>query len=1255
MAGLQLPQLRLSLDPLSFMNAPSYGGRVRSFIPDPTPEEEQSLLGHTIGALQYLGETLDKPGAAARGALVGDWGQLANLIPFSDTLGITDPNKRVSGRDVLERAGLAPKNEEGLDRWDVAGLAAEIALDPMIWISGPTRALTGAGKAAVEASRGLAKGRTVTEAANALASLSEASKAAQAAPSLASSVKAMYNLKNAPIMGLNPAQRLSEMEQGLRGVTSISAPWPLNQLPFLKDKALVLGAGQGTAAKWMQSAYRNAWYGAWSPLRPLRSIFSGELKGLLGADRQIAQDVSNSFAANLHALITDVMPQKIAKDKELAGYYNTLKQFHVNAGDDLGAPMWDDFSLYLMNQNKAFGDAAHMTKEQVKSLFNVPVDDIEKMELLNKFTDQWDEVMHAATDLTKDPMYRAYLDFGGKGSELDDNFAAHFPHFRPKDARLRKSWDAMGVIRQLQTNFGYATRRKDPLRDVPGASLTIQRMSTDASLVGTKHLSAEERLARETAMKEWLVANTEWGMANRTGDNALAVPQMPHEVPRSIDELSSADLTHEYVWKRYFKPQMDQMFGTQNGIPANAFVKALDDEGEAIRKPLTEVFADVRDKKLPEMVDYFSKIPKEAADGLLKNGLFSSSYLDSHSDYLHNLADSMSNLLTIHNIIHKTAKEGDSGLSVAELWSRIVTPKGRPALDARGLKRWAINHAAMNGVELSDVDDDIFKAFLRGDIDPVKRGPGTTMIQYGQVAGDDTTTVQKEAAQKIMDYTMSQKVPERMLKTLNAYISVDSPKERGAIAEAIHSFTSWWKAGQTAGVLLPNISFQVRNRLDGLWRNLTQAGKDTYSSLDLHDATKQFKKWARGNKDVPLAAFFQEAFDNEIMGQKTRMIGETAGSAGREAEGPVTIADLFSPVKRVMSKEGRYEGWRNPFNVRGTGTARKLAEKAGVQPGEVPQFFMAEVGDKAYALVEQLNRIPVFAALRKNGWNISQAKDFTDAVQFDYSKISPLMRKAKDLIPFGSFIGRNLPFVAENIINAPGSAYSQTIRGIEWMRKASSSYVPSFLREKSGFRWPFGEYGDEEAPFVYSLGLSVEGVNPFVFQDYGPLKGAPDLTTTGARLFSQTNPLLTGAYKLISNRDPYSGRDVGDMEGILGLTGPAATMTSMLPTRVIRDAMMWTDSRKGLGVKALDYLSGAKIGSYNLQKWKERDLRDALMQWLQQKPFVRVMETPYVPKENRGKVSAETLRELSLYGKVAQKYAKEVIKEKNRRQQKEAG
>jgi hypothetical protein len=101
-----------------------------------------------LDALGWVGESLGKPGAAVRGLLAGRPDQLMNLVPFSDTMGLTDPSQRTSGRDLLRQWGAIGQD----DNWGnfAGGMALEAATDPLTYAGGwlAKQAMGGAGKAA---------------------------------------------------------------------------------------------------------------------------------------------------------------------------------------------------------------------------------------------------------------------------------------------------------------------------------------------------------------------------------------------------------------------------------------------------------------------------------------------------------------------------------------------------------------------------------------------------------------------------------------------------------------------------------------------------------------------------------------------------------------------------------------------------------------------------------------------------------------------------------------------------------------------------------------------------------------------------------------------------------------------------------------------------------------------------------------------------------------------------------------------------
>lgn len=110
----------------------------RAKIPELAPEEEESLVRsiarRAVGPITTISNVLDTPGAAVRSILAGE-----NPLP-----GIVDAERRVSGRQLLERAGILAPNRAGLDVGDVAGTAAEIVFNPLTYLN-PMGGLTRGG------------------------------------------------------------------------------------------------------------------------------------------------------------------------------------------------------------------------------------------------------------------------------------------------------------------------------------------------------------------------------------------------------------------------------------------------------------------------------------------------------------------------------------------------------------------------------------------------------------------------------------------------------------------------------------------------------------------------------------------------------------------------------------------------------------------------------------------------------------------------------------------------------------------------------------------------------------------------------------------------------------------------------------------------------------------------------------------------------------------------------------------------------
>jgi hypothetical protein len=121
-------------------------------------ETEKSLLrdigGVATGGLSMFGSALDLPGSMVRDTLSLFGNNPQN--PFDQLLTPFSPDNRISGRDLMRSYGMVGNK----DTWGnfATGLAAEMALDPLTYLTlGGSAVLTGAGKGA-KAGGTLAKG-----------------------------------------------------------------------------------------------------------------------------------------------------------------------------------------------------------------------------------------------------------------------------------------------------------------------------------------------------------------------------------------------------------------------------------------------------------------------------------------------------------------------------------------------------------------------------------------------------------------------------------------------------------------------------------------------------------------------------------------------------------------------------------------------------------------------------------------------------------------------------------------------------------------------------------------------------------------------------------------------------------------------------------------------------------------------------------------------------------------------------------------
>lgn len=247
-------------------------------LPRIEPEEEESLvksLGRkALAPLAMVGNILDVPGSMVRDVLGGN-------NPLDQLATPTTDANRITGRELLRKRGLADERDTTSNF--MAGLGADIALDPLTYLTlGAKSALTGGGRAlravggiedlAQSASR--AAGRTIGPR-EALTSMS-LNEALANVPSRKLNEYLPKLDRYARTQGMQDVAELlrSHGNQPLAGGFTVGVPF---------GEKHVIGAGSDitkSVAKGMDKALEGAAYGRYSaPVRAFRQYFDSRVGG----------------------------------------------------------------------------------------------------------------------------------------------------------------------------------------------------------------------------------------------------------------------------------------------------------------------------------------------------------------------------------------------------------------------------------------------------------------------------------------------------------------------------------------------------------------------------------------------------------------------------------------------------------------------------------------------------------------------------------------------------------------------------------------------------------------------------------------------------------------------------------------------------------------------------------------------------------------------------------------------------------------
>jgi hypothetical protein len=373
-------------------------------------------------------------------------------------------------------------------------------------------------------------------------------------------------------------------------------------------------------------------------------------------------------------------------------------------------------------------------------------------------------------------------------------------------------------------------------------------------------------------------------------------------------------------------------------------------------------------------------------------------------------------------------------------------------------------------------------------------------------------------------------------------------------------------------------------------------------------------------------------YGRDFLAEHPLRMGEAVdiqGTLGRtlDQEPPASLVDaIVTPFNLKTYYKGEAKGtWREVRNIEGL----RNAERTG------RQNLPAEVGKRMYEWVEFQNRYVPYAAAREAGKTHSQAMHLVNEIQYNYARqrggaaagnfSDNVMRRA---FPWWSFTKNNIPYQLAQLINEPGGNTARLLRGINYANRDDASYTPAWLKERASVRLPWTP--DDNASFIRQFGLSIEDLSQL----------GPNPQRAAERFIASATPAISVPYKLLSGRDPFTGRSTKELRGLTGSPLFDTLLYSSPVGRGVSTGQMLADDRTTAGLKLVNFLTGIKIGTYDVEKQRIRDLENAAKQIVEADPDTRSFTQAYVPKAKRAEADPKTLRMLAATQKLRERLKK---------------
>ncbi len=433
---------------------------------------------------------------------------------------------------------------------------------------------------------------------------------------------------------------------------------------------------------------------------------------------------------------------------------------------------------------------------------------------------------------------------------------------------------------------------------------------------------------------------------------------------------------------------------------------------------------------------------------------------------------------------------------------------------------------------------------------------------------------------------------------------------RGSVMNVLAKVNRVFKPAVTTGILLPRLSFSVRNALSGQIQVLSNAEARGH----IGQTVKQIIPNILRAIDDGVEHITGKRFAGNDLAEVDKALRESGGVFSQ------ALTKVKSPTMRAAMQRGLFG---NNFVT--------VEDLATATAGSGPKAWLKRWAEMPAVLSrggEQRLRYGLFKSMVddavKAGKSLDQAADdairVTNDTFFDYAQTSAANRAMRDTFSFATFPTKAIPQAVKAGAENPW-AVSALSHGMDAL-SGDGSTTPSWMDNKLNI--PIGEGEDGNQEYVTNLGLPFESLGMIP-----NLSG--DLSSIGRDLrrgvVSQANPIVKTAYGALTGEDPYfessfgsyskiptygEAGDIGQAYNVAAGTGLIQPIDSAL--KLIDKA---TDSRKGGLAKALDLGLGAGVVSVD----EDQALAQRLQQELASNPDVGKFES-YFDAENDPEIKA---------------------------------